>query len=127
MAVGTKEWYMSIEVPGGDFAVQATSLNNAWKAIQEEVVKTFTVDGKGTLGREVLVRKAPPILQRWLSAEKGVWDLWLSDGEINTYRTITTGGWLYRHVWPHDDYYIEQVVVVPVPNSIGLAILPEAK
>lgn len=110
-------WFMTVGVPGGEYAVKADDPDKAWNALSP--VMGFSGDGPLTRKKvnealkangyeAVTLRPAPPDLVEWL--ECGVAQM--------AYQNKVQGGWL-RHLGGD----IPVGVFVPVRGADGITVL----
>jgi hypothetical protein len=121
-------WYMTVGVPGGEYAVKAEDDAAARDTFIVDYIsyRAWTPDGPGTMPH---VRPCPPEMVEWIEAE--MHDYHETNAGIG--RMKITGGWLYevhdaQNLNPPEEYPNYNVVVhaterAPVAGAAGLTVL----
>jgi len=126
-----KQWFVTIGVPGGEYAVKAQSTYLAANAFVE---KLFALPGdksdcplivpindecygRGWYGN-ITVRPAPPDLVEWI--EEG-----FKQTPTHDWRYRCEGGWIYEIFNRENSQQVVGGVVVPVALAAGLTVLEE--
>ena len=103
-----KQWYMTVGVPGGEYAVKAESLDASRKVFAAKA-------GAEALGKQI--RIAPPDLAQWIECEMG---------EFAEGRGKVPSGW----IWIDPDLFksngMYPAVFTPVQGAPGLTVLEES-
>ena len=103
------KWYMTVGVPGGDFAIR-TDADSADASLFPHVAGIF-----GDSTDFACIRPCPPELVEWIEARDEA--VQIVPYRTRCYRNRVEGGWVYNSFTLHTETF------VPVAGAAGLTVL----
>lgn len=130
-----KQWFQTVGVPGGEYAVKADHWSDACKRLEPGYLGVIDADSSTPCvsSELVYIRPCPPDLVEWIEAEMLDYDS-THDGYAHGFgRMKVSGGWLYethgvQNLNPPEEYPNYNVTThamqfVPVASAAGLTVL----
>lgn len=133
------KWWITVGIPGGEYAVKAEDLDAAWRLIwpamgwsgnvPEKFADVCNMARAAGTPVEFKIRPCPPDLVEWIETEMHKWHhIGDSGGWSGTERMKVEGGWRWRE-WESANEGFEfracTTDFIPVPLTANLTIIQE--